>query len=88
MGPLMKRVELGTTIMFAVAHPAHFTPQSVQSLRESFTRSRDGQTFDVVISEESTAALRGSRYSGLKSGDTVLVVDSGKSTVVSGLCSL
>jgi hypothetical protein len=84
MGALMKRVGPQNTVTFAVAHPAHFSPRSVQKLRDYFARSRNGRTFQVVMSEESTAALHGSRYGGFKSGDIVLVVDGGKSTIVSG----
>lgn len=83
MGALMKRVGPQDTVTFAVAHPAHFSPQSVQKLREYFARSQTKRMFRVVMSEESTAALHGSRYGGFKSGDIVLVVDGGKSTIVS-----
>jgi hypothetical protein len=82
MGPLIKRVGPQETITFAVAHPAHFSPRSVQKFRDFFAKSREGRTFHVVVSEEATAALHGSRYSGFKSGDIVLVVDGGKSTIV------
>ncbi|KAH8707008.1 hypothetical protein GQ44DRAFT_777660 [Phaeosphaeriaceae sp. PMI808] len=81
MGPLLKRVGPRETITFAVAHPAHFSPRSVQRLRAFFAQGREGRTFRVVVSEEATAALHGSRYSGFKSGDIVLVVDGGKSTI-------
>jgi hypothetical protein len=82
VGPLMKRVGPQETITFAVAHPAHFSPRSVQRLRDFFAQSREGRTFHVIMSEEATAALHGSRYSGFESGDIVLVVDGGKSTIV------
>lgn len=88
LGPLMKRVGPHEPITFAVGHPAHFSPQSVQRLRDFFAKSREGRTFHVIMSEESTAALHGSRYSGFKSGDIVLVVDGGKSTIVSLLWDL
>jgi hypothetical protein len=84
MGPLMKRIGPQETITFAVAHPAYFSLQSVQRLRDFFAQSREGRTFQVVMSEEATAALHGSRYSGFESGDVILVVDGGKSTIVSG----
>lgn len=83
LGSLAKRVSPGVTITIAIAHPAHFNPQSVQKLREFFGRTRLGRSFDVVVSEEATAALHGSRYCGFEAGDIVLVVDGGKSTIVS-----
>lgn len=85
---LMKRVDLQETITIAVAHPAHFSAQSVQKLRSFFAQSRYGRTFKVVMSEEATAALHGSRYSGFKPGDVVLVLDGGKSTIVEHRCTL
>lgn len=85
--PMIKRVDPKEIITIAVAHPAHFSPQSVQKLRAFFARERYGRTFHVVVSEEATAALHGSRYSGFKEGDIVLVVDGGKSTVVHQHCS-
>lgn len=83
---MIKRVDPKEIITIAVAHPAHFSPQSVQKMRAFFTRERYGRTFHVVVSEEATAALHGSRYSGFKEGDIVLVVDGGKSTVVHQHC--
>jgi hypothetical protein len=82
LGSLTKRVSPQDTITVALAHPAHFSPRSVQSIRSFFERARLGRTFSVVVSEEATAALHGSRYSGFEAGDLVLVVDGGKSTIV------
>jgi hypothetical protein len=83
LSPLLERVEYSQKVVFAVAHPAHFSPQSAERLREYFARTRRGRTPEVILSEESTAALHGSRHSGFKTGDIVLVVDGGKSTIVS-----
>lgn len=82
IGPLLKRVGPRETIVFAVAHPAHFSARSVQRLRDFFAKRREGRDFNVVMSEEATAALHGSSYSGFVKGDIVLVVDGGKSTIV------
>jgi hypothetical protein len=54
----------------------------VQRLRDFFAKRREGRDFNVVMSEEATAALHGSSYSGFVKGDIVLVVDGGKSTIV------
>lgn len=80
---ILKRVPPRETITFAVAHPAYFSPQSVGAFREWFSRSRGERKFQVVVSEESTAALHGSRFSGFSAGDCVVVIDGGKSTIVS-----
>jgi hypothetical protein len=82
LGPLMKQVDPRETITVAIAHPAHFSPQSVRNLHDFFAQARHGRSFRVVVSEESTAALHGSRFSGFSLGDIVLVVDGGKSTIV------
>jgi hypothetical protein len=82
-GALMKRISTTETIVVALAHPAHYSPASVQSLKRFFSKVRHGHNFEVIVSEESTAALHGSRYSGFTAGDVVLVVDGGKSTIVS-----
>lgn len=80
-GALLKRIGPRDKITIAIAHPAHFSPTSVQKFQDYFARSRDGRQFEVVVSEESTAALHGSRYSGFGPG-IVLVLDGGKSTIV------
>ena len=86
LGPVLKRIAQQETVVFAVAHPASFSPQSVCAFQEFFRKSRQGRQFQVVVSEESTAVLHASRLSGmLKPGDCVLVVDGGKSTIVSAI---
>jgi hypothetical protein len=82
-GALLKRIAPNHKIKFGIAHPAYFSPSSVQKYRDFFSKSREGHEFEVVVSEESTAALHGSRYSGFQPDDLVLVLDGGKSTIVS-----
>ncbi|KAK7177698.1 hypothetical protein PSPO01_16254 [Paraphaeosphaeria sporulosa] len=82
LSPVLRRISPQKTVVFAVAHPANFSPQSVSALQDFFSRSRQGRHFKVVVSEESTAVLHASRLSGMfNPGDCVLVMDGGKSTI-------